>query len=71
MVVREALDCPDEPFREVIRRFFIADERDRAIGEALGLPPGTVASRISRGLVMPRRSLEEEAQPAGGGDIDA
>jgi len=71
MVVREALDCLDEPFREVIRRFFIADERYRAIGEALGLPPGTVASRISRGLVMGRRALEEEAQPAAGGDIDA
>ena len=70
MVVREALDCLDEPFREVIRRFFIADESYRAIGEALELPPGTVASRISRGLVMLREALEEEAQPAAGGDID-
>ena len=71
MVVRETLDCLDEPFREVIRRFFIADESYRAIGEALGLPPGTVASRISRGLVMLRRALEEQAQPATRGDIDA
>jgi hypothetical protein len=37
-------------------------DRDRA---------GHVASRISRGLVMLRRALEEEAQPAGGGDVDA
>jgi DNA-directed RNA polymerase specialized sigma24 family protein len=57
MAVREALDC--------------LDESSRAIGEALGLPPGTVASRISRGLVMLRRALEEEAQPAAGGDIVA
>ena len=71
MVVREALDCLDEPFSDVIRRFFIADGSYRAIGEALGLPPGTVASRISRGLVMLRRALEEETQPAAGGDIDA
>ena len=38
---------------------------------ARGLSPGTAASRSSRGLVMLRRALEEEAQPAAGGDIDA
>ena len=70
MVVREARGL-DEPFGEVMRRFFIADESHRAIGEALGLAPGIVASRMSRGLVMRSRTVEERAQPVGGGDIDA
>jgi hypothetical protein len=57
--------------REVIRRFFIADESRGAIGEKLGLRPGSAASRISRGLVMLPGALEGEAQPAAAGDIDA
>lgn len=71
MFVREARECLDKPVGEVIRRFFIANESHRAIGEALAPPPGTVASRISRGLVMGSRALEERAQPVGRGHIDA
>jgi DNA-directed RNA polymerase specialized sigma24 family protein len=41
------------------------------VPEAPGLPPGTVSSRISRGLVIRRRALEDQARPAAGGDIDA
>ena len=58
MVVRRALDELPPPFGEVLRRFFIDDESYRTIGEALGVPAGTVASRISRGLSLLRAVLE-------------
>jgi RNA polymerase sigma factor (sigma-70 family) len=48
--VREALaELPDE-CQEVLDRFFCRDESYRTIGEELGLPSGTIASRISRCL---------------------
>jgi RNA polymerase sigma factor (sigma-70 family) len=36
--------------REILDRFFARDESYRAIGDALSLPAGTIASRISRCL---------------------
>ena len=42
------------------RRFFLEDQSYRTIGEALGVPPGTVASRISRGLALLRELLAGE-----------
>jgi hypothetical protein len=39
-------------------RFFCRDESYRAIGEALELPAGTIASRISRCLAKLRAVLE-------------
>jgi RNA polymerase sigma factor (sigma-70 family) len=48
--VREALkDLPSE-CQEVLDRFFCRDESYRTIGEELGIPSGTIASRISRCL---------------------
>jgi RNA polymerase sigma factor (sigma-70 family) len=58
MEVRRALDGLPAPFGEVLRRFFIEDQSYRAIGAALDLPPGTVASRISRGLSLLRAGLD-------------
>jgi RNA polymerase sigma-70 factor (ECF subfamily) len=58
MMVRRALDELPPPFDEVLRRFFIEDQSYRTIGAALGVPAGTVASRISRGLSMLRELLE-------------
>lgn len=58
MDVHGALAALDEPCRELLDRFFARDESYRAIGEALGLPLGTVASRISRCLVKLRERLE-------------
>jgi RNA polymerase sigma factor (sigma-70 family) len=56
--VREALaELPDE-CREVLDRFFCRDESYRTIGEELGLPSGTIASRISRCLARLRLQLE-------------
>lgn len=57
MTVRRALDQLPENYREVVERFFIRDESYHTIALALGLQPGTIASRISRGLSMLRTML--------------
>jgi RNA polymerase sigma factor (sigma-70 family) len=48
--VREALGGLSEECQEVFDRFFCRDESYRTIGDALGIPSGTIASRISRCL---------------------
>jgi RNA polymerase sigma factor (sigma-70 family) len=53
-----------ENCREILDRFFAQDESYRTIGEALGLPAGTVASRISRCLEKLKAVLEEKNDPA-------
>jgi RNA polymerase sigma-70 factor (ECF subfamily) len=58
MAVRAGLDAVGEPCREILDRFFCRDESYRAIGEALDLPAGTIASRISRCLGKLRGELE-------------
>lgn len=58
LVVRDAVETLPENCREILDRFFTRDESYRAIGEALGLPPGTIASRISRCLGRLRQQLE-------------
>ena len=49
--------------REILDRFFARDESYRTIGDALELPAGTIASRISRCLTRLRRALAEESLP--------
>jgi RNA polymerase sigma-70 factor, ECF subfamily len=56
--VREALQQLPEHCREMLDRFFARDESYRAIGEALELPAGTIASRISRCLGRLREEIE-------------
>lgn len=56
--VHEALAALPENCREILDRFFARDESYRVIGEALGLPAGTVASRISRCLAKLREAFE-------------
>jgi RNA polymerase sigma factor (sigma-70 family) len=56
--VHEALAELPEHCREVLDRFFARDESYRAIGDALDLPAGTIASRISRCLQKLRDALE-------------
>jgi RNA polymerase sigma-70 factor, ECF subfamily len=58
LVVHEALASLPENCREILDRFFARDESYRHIGDALDLPAGTVASRISRCLVKLRGELE-------------
>jgi RNA polymerase sigma factor (sigma-70 family) len=58
LTVRACLDAVGDPCREILDRFFCRDESYRAIGEALDLPAGTIASRISRCLAKVRAELE-------------
>ncbi len=58
LTVRACLDAVGDPCREILDRFFCRDESYRSIGEALDLPPGTIASRISRCLGRLRAELE-------------
>ena len=61
--VQAALESLGEPCHELLDRFFCRDESYRVIGEALVLPPGTIASRISRCLAKLRRQLEGRSEP--------
>jgi RNA polymerase sigma-70 factor (ECF subfamily) len=58
MTVHAALEAIGEPCGEILDRFFCRDESYRSIGDALGLPGGTIASRISRCLAKLRAQLE-------------
>ena len=58
-----------ENCRDILDRFFARDESYRTIGDALELPAGTIASRISRCLVKLREAYEgrkEVSSPSGG-----
>jgi RNA polymerase sigma-70 factor (ECF subfamily) len=63
LTVHEALAATPEHCREILDRFFARDESYRTIGEALDLPAGTIASRISRCLGRLRELLEGRTQP--------
>jgi RNA polymerase sigma factor (sigma-70 family) len=58
MTVRDGLEAVGDDCREILDRFFCRDESYRTIGDALGLPSGTIASRISRCLTKLRAHLE-------------
>ena len=61
--VHEALAGLPEDCREILDRFFARDESYHAIGEALSLPAGTIASRISRCLAKLRVEFEGRNPP--------
>jgi RNA polymerase sigma-70 factor (ECF subfamily) len=56
--VHECLARLSEECRDVLDRFFCQDESYKTIGEALGIPAGTIASRISRCLARLKTELE-------------
>jgi RNA polymerase sigma-70 factor (ECF subfamily) len=58
MDVRSALDKVGDPCREILDRFFCRDESYATIGEALEIPAGTIASRISRCLEKVRGEFD-------------
>lgn len=57
MMVREALATLPEHCQKILDRFYALDESYAAIAAALGLPPGTIASRLSRCLTALRATL--------------
>jgi RNA polymerase sigma factor (sigma-70 family) len=68
LTVRACMDAVGDACREILDRFFARDESYRVIGDALGLPAGTIASRISRCLAKLKAELEgrsEDAAPSG------
>jgi RNA polymerase sigma-70 factor (ECF subfamily) len=62
LMVHDALAALPENCREILDRFFARDESYRVIGEALDLPPGTIASRISRCLAKLREHFGVEGR---------
>jgi RNA polymerase sigma factor (sigma-70 family) len=58
MDVRSALDKVGDPCREILDRFFCRDESYHTIGDALDIPAGTIASRISRCLEKVRLEFD-------------
>jgi RNA polymerase sigma factor (sigma-70 family) len=65
LAVREAMAGTPEHCQEILDRFFARDESYRTIGEALELPPGTIASRISRCLGRLKDLLEGRSEDPG------
>ncbi len=63
--VHEAMAALPENCREILDRFFCRDESYRTIGEALDLPPGTIASRISRCLTRLRELFAGDGRSVG------
>ena len=55
--VRSGLDALSPDCQEILDRFFARDESYRTIAEALSIPTGTVASRISQCLAKLRDEL--------------
>ncbi len=69
--VHDALAELPENCQQILDRFFARDESYRTIGDTLGLPAGTIASRISRCLDKLRDAFEGEGRnvppaPSGG-----
>ena len=56
--IRQSLSQLSGDCQDILDRFFCRDESYRTIGDALSLPPGTIASRISRCLRKMRTELE-------------
>jgi RNA polymerase sigma factor (sigma-70 family) len=63
MTVRDAMARLSADCQEIIDRFFARDESYRTIGDALDIPPGTIASRISRCLAKLREDLAGRSEP--------
>ena len=58
LTVHTAMAALSESCRDILDRFFARDESYQTIGVALDIPPGTIASRISRCLGKLREFFE-------------
>jgi len=59
LAVREMMAALPESCQEILDRFFARDESYKTIGDALDLPAGTIASRISRCLEKLKAAMED------------
>jgi RNA polymerase sigma factor (sigma-70 family) len=57
LAVRDALARLPDHQREILDRFFAQDQSYQTIGDELGIPAGTIASRISRALAALRAEV--------------
>ena len=57
--VLEVLHSLEEPFRAPLLLFYLEDLPYREIAEALGVPIGTIMSRLSRGKLLLRQRLRD------------
>jgi RNA polymerase sigma-70 factor (ECF subfamily) len=64
LFVHDALARLEPPCDDVLRRFYLMEQKYDEIASALQIPPGTVASRVSRCLVRLRRMIQD-FQPGG------
>jgi RNA polymerase sigma-70 factor (ECF subfamily) len=63
LTIHEALEHLPENCRELLDGFFARDQSYRMLSESLGLPQGTIASRISRCLGKLRDHLRKIEHP--------
>jgi RNA polymerase sigma factor (sigma-70 family) len=63
LALREALTSLSPDCQEILDRFFCRDQSYLEIGDSLGIPSGTIASRISRCLARLRATYEERNPP--------
>jgi len=61
----EALARLGEPYRAPLSLFYLGEHSYREIAEILGIPIGTVQSRISRGKARLQQTLEGESSDDG------
>ena len=59
LAVRQALGQIGEPCGDMLDRFFARDQSYRTIADELDIPPGTIASRISRCLDKLKVAMED------------
>jgi RNA polymerase sigma factor (sigma-70 family) len=58
LAVHEAMSALPDNCQEILDRFFARDQSYHTIGDALDMPSGTIASRISRCLTKLRVEME-------------
>lgn len=64
LLARAALAQLEAPCREILRKFFVLDQKYADIAREMGIAEGTVASRIARCLARLRQVLSR-AEPSG------